>query len=53
MVGSEIIKDLASGDEAGFYTELPPMVAVFRTLAMALIRDAEKQQNVHEAVIDA
>ena len=29
------------------------MVAVFRTLAMALIRDAEKQQNVHEAVIDA
>jgi len=53
MVGSEIMKGLASGDEAGFYTELPSMVAVFRSIALALIRDAENQEKAITAEVNA
>ena len=49
MVGSEIIKGLTTGEEAGFYTELPSMVTVFRNLANGLIRDAESQRKARQA----
>jgi hypothetical protein len=44
MVGSEMLQtDVAPGSEPGFYTELPDMVDVFRSLALALIRNARNK----------
>jgi len=41
MVGSDMLQSRpAAGSEPAFYTELPDMVEVFRTLASALIQAA-------------
>jgi hypothetical protein len=50
MVGSETLQGIPTGDEAGFYTELEKMVAVFKNVATALIADAEKRPgDAHRA----